>query len=126
MFLIRLLIVCFLLVPAGVLAQNNDDSLIHIIIKKQIALNAQKQTYSGYRIQLYFGPQREKAYELRTEFIKLMTHYGAYVIYHQPNFKLRVGDFRTRLEAQKALLEIQSYYPSAFIVRDDIKIITDD
>jgi hypothetical protein len=47
---------------------------------------------------------------------------GAYIIYQQPNFKIRVGDFRTRLEAMKFLKELQLKYATAFIVRDDVKL----
>ena len=35
---------------------------------------------------------------------------------------IRVGDFKTRLEAMKFLKEIQSLYSAAFIVKDDVKL----
>jgi hypothetical protein len=42
--------------------------------------------------------------------------------YQQPNFKIRVGDFKTRLEALKFLKEVQGLYSTAFIVKDDVKL----
>jgi len=119
-------IICCILIHLQIKAQTSDDSLTHVLINKHIAYNLAKPYSQGYRIQLYFGSQRDKAYEFRTEFIKLYPQTAAYVLYQQPNFKLRVGDFRTRLDAQKRLKELQTYYPSAFIVKDDIKIKIDE
>ncbi len=120
------LIICCILFQLQTKAQTSEDSLTHVLIKKHIAYNIAKPYSQGFRIQLYFGSQRDKAYELRTEFMKLYPQTAAYVLYQQPNFKLRVGDFRTRLDALKNLNELQAYYPSAFIVKDDIKLKVDE
>ena len=102
-------------------AQYKDDSLAHELIKKHILLNTAKQTVPGYRIQLFFGGQREKAYEIRSEYLKEFPQTGAYVMYQQPNFKVRVGDCHTRLEAMKLLKEVQPFFNGAFIVKDEVK-----
>ncbi len=102
-------------------AQYKDDSLAHELIKKHILLNTAKQTVPGYRIQLFFGGQREKAYEIRSEYLKEFPQTGAYVLYQQPNFKVRVGDCHTRLEAMKLLKEVQPFFNAAFIVKDEVK-----
>ncbi|KXK47482.1 MAG: Sporulation related domain protein [Bacteroidetes bacterium ADurb.Bin141] len=104
---------------------QSDDSLARELIKRHIAINIIHPLSPGYRVQLYFGQQRDAAYEMRTDFLRLYPQSGAYVVYQQPNFKLRVGDYRTRLEAQKALHEFQTHYSSAFVVKDDIRLIPD-
>ena len=76
----------------------------------------------GYRIQLYFGGDRAKATNMRLDFLQQYPDVGAYVIYQQPNFKLRVGDFKTRLEAATFLKEMQPGYSMSFIVTDDVKL----
>ena len=76
----------------------------------------------GYRIQIYFGGERLRANNLRSDFLQEYPEFGAYVIYQQPNFKLRVGDFKTRLEAAKFLTEMQARFSMAFIVSDDVKL----
>ena len=75
-------------------------------------------------MQLFFGGQREKAFEMRTEYLRLFPGSTAYVLYHQPNFKLRVGDCRTRLDALKLLQDVKGYFGTAFIVKDDVKLQT--
>jgi hypothetical protein len=45
----------------------------------------------------------------------------AYEKYDQPNFNIRVGNFRTKLEAYKFLKQVQPEFPTAFIVQDEIE-----
>jgi hypothetical protein len=98
------------------------DARVDELIKKQKEVNLQKQTIQGYRIQIYFGVSRQKASELKAEFNGRHPEVNSYLSYQQPNFKVRVGDFRTRLEAQKFLKDIQGMYATSFIVQDDIRI----
>ena len=46
-----------------------------------------------------------------------------YITYLEPFFRIRVGDFFTRLEAYKMLLEIQTIYPGAYIISDKIQYL---
>jgi hypothetical protein len=75
-----------------------------------------------YRIQVYFGSERAKAFEMRTEFLKRYPDIAADVQYRQPNFKTRVGNFRDRMQAKKFLKEIVPVFPAAFIVKDEIAL----
>jgi hypothetical protein len=104
---------------------NTNDSLARKLVERHKLVNAAKKSMPGYRIQIYFGNDRIKAQEMRTEFIKLIPDEAAYLIYQQPNFKVRVGDFRTRLEAAGFLKQINSSFPNAFIVPDEVKLPAD-
>src|SRR4051812_36635813 len=106
---------CFLFMMAGFItarAQTENqkghiivlqDSSIELLLRRNAALNESRQSMPGYRIQIYFGPDRTKASEIKTEFRKDHSDIESYLVYHQPNFKVRVGDFKTRLEAVKAI-----------------------
>lgn len=98
------------------------DVRVDELIKKQKELNQQKQTIPGYRIQIYFGANRPKAAEIKIDFNSKHADVASYITYQQPNFKIRVGDFRTRLEAQKFLKVIEGQYATSFIVQDEIKL----
>ena len=104
---------------------NTNDSLARKLVERHKLVNAAKKSMPGYRIQIYFGNDRIKAQEMRTEFIKFIPDEAAYLIYQQPNFKVRVGDFRTRLEAAGFLKQINSSFPNAFIVPDEVKLPAD-
>ena len=95
---------------------------IKSLMDKHIEINEANETIDGFRIQIHFGGEREKAKSIKTNFLQHFPEIPAYELYQQPNFKIRVGDYRTRLEAQKAMVQITPYFASAFIVVDEINL----
>lgn len=78
----------------------------------------------GFRVQIYNGNDRNKATALKVDFIRKYPKMGAYMTYIQPQFRVKVGDFRSRGEAQKFLDQISSLYSPVMIVPDIIVINT--
>ncbi len=97
-----------------------QDYKIKELQAKHIEVNA-KSPIEGYRIKIHFGSDKTKAKEIKAKFISKFPGIPAYEKYDQPNFNIRVGDFRSKLEAYKALKEIQPEFPSSFIVQDEIE-----
>lgn len=91
------------------------------LLSKHIEINS-KAPIKGYRIKIHFGSDKNKAKEIKAKFISKFPDIPAYEKYDQPNFNIRVGDFRTKLEAYKALKEIQVEFPSSFLVQDEIEL----
>ena len=77
---------------------------------------------TGYRVQIYFGGVRQKAAEVKQDFSSKHSDVLSYLTYSAPNFKVRVGDFSTRLEAQGFLKSIEGQYPTSFIVQDEVRL----
>ena len=78
---------------------------------------------NGYRIQIaaYSGVNsKSQAEYARNSFTSLFPYTRSYLIYNEPYFKVRVGDYYTRLQAYKDLETIRATYPSAYIVPDKI------
>jgi len=78
----------------------------------------------GYRIQIgaVTGTNsRSKAESERYLFTSRFPYIPAYITYNEPYFRIRVGNYNTRLEAFFALQEIRSTYPNAYIIPDKIK-----
>ncbi len=119
----RLLLLILFFLPSTAPAQTNAAGVkADELIERHKKVNAMKMAMPGFRIQIYFGNDRNRAQEIRTEFLQYFGDTPAYLIYQQPNFKVRVGDFRTRLEASGFLKKLESHYKSAFIVPDDVKL----
>lgn len=122
------LIVVFQCCLFGNLLAQQDVESVEIIqeykIKelqaKHIEINA-KTPIKGYRVKIHFGADKTKAKEVKAKFISKFPDVPAYEKYDQPNFNIRVGDFRTKLEAYKFLKIVQLEFPSAFLVQDDIE-----
>jgi hypothetical protein len=94
------------------------------LLERQIRLNKNRQTTPGYRVQIYFGSgssARIKAMKVKTDFLSSYPEVKAYIIYQSPDFKVRVGDFRTRSEALRLQKKMTRDYPNAFIVPDEIQ-----
>lgn len=69
----------------------------------------------GFRVQIYFG-ELEQARTMRTAFINSSITYPCYLEQNPPSFSVQVGDFRTQLEAYKALQEIKMNHQGALVV----------
>ena len=100
-----------------------QDKRVNELVLKHILINeAKKGKMKGYRVQIHFGAEKAKALEVKSKFTSSNYKIPAYLDYQQPYFKIRVGDFRTKLEAYKLLQEISGEFPGAFIVTDDIEL----
>ena len=75
----------------------------------------------GYRLEIFFG-NRKDAEKVKSEFLKRYDQFPIYIIWQQPNFKVHVGDFMTKLQAEKAQQEIKEAYPNSYIVITEIKM----
>lgn len=74
----------------------------------------------GYRIQIASGSSRDAIYKVKSAFYAKFPDLRPDIVYQQPYFKLRVGYFRSKLEAYDQLLQVREHYPDAFIIRDKI------
>lgn len=77
----------------------------------------------GYRIQIttFSGTNSlARAEKAKMEFENSFSEYPAHISYLEPYFRLRIGDFRSKLEAYEALQKISLQYEGAFIIRDEI------
>lgn len=75
----------------------------------------------AYRIQLFSG-QRSGSNETKMIFKKLYPGVIVDNSYEQPYFKTKVGAFRSRISAEKKLIEFKKHFKSAFIFKEDISI----
>lgn len=105
---------------------RSSDSLTTVIKDSRIdKLNkAYKTDYKlrGYRVQIYSGNKRQPANEARSTFSRLYRKKKAHMNYEQPYYKVRVGDFKTKIEALKFKNDLTKHFPNCFIVKDEIDI----
>ena len=92
------------------------------LVEKYTAYQKKNEFAQGYRIQISYSNNRDEVYKAKAKLYGEFTDYQSYVEYEQPSYKLRIGDFKTRLEATAALNQVITLYQGAFIVRDRIKI----
>ena len=78
------------------------------------------ETISGFRVQIFTGTNRKDAYGAQEKFQQEFPDIRTYVIYNEPNFKVRAGDFRTRAEAEKLQDDLKKWFKGMFIIQDKI------
>ena len=111
----------FDIMPGNVTIRQ-DTSVIRAF-DGQVMNNAEKQ-FNGYRIRIYLNSvqsAREESAAALNRFRTLYPEIPSYLTYARPNFRVMVGDYRTRVDAEKALVYIKEDFPSATIVRDKFK-----
>ncbi|MBO6630850.1 MAG: SPOR domain-containing protein [Psychroserpens sp.] len=91
-------------------------------IAKLLDYKKDVKTAEVYKIQLDFG-SRSEAMKLRENFRNTFSQWPSELVYETPNYKVWVGNFSTRLEADIALLEIKKKFTKAmvFIPKKDDK-----
>ena len=100
------------------------DSRINRLVSKEGAIvsPAINTQIDGFRIQLFFDSERSAINDARGTFISKYPRIDTYTTYNAPNFFLRVGDFRSRLEAEKIKEELSGLFPTSFIVMEKINL----
>lgn len=100
------------------------DVKLDTLVMRHIRANKQRDGFDGFRVQLFSGSgteARQQANDLRIQFMANHPDIPAYLIYQAPNFKVRVGDCRTELEATRLQRQLAYSYPGGFVSRDLIK-----
>lgn len=78
----------------------------------------------GFRVQIYAGNDRTKATNVKIDFMRRYPGIPTYMTYTQPQFRVKIGDYRTRPEAAEMYRELSQFYTPCMIVPDIIVINT--
>lgn len=81
---------------------------------------ATRTTQRGFRVQIYSGSSRNEAYAEQARFQRLYKDIDTYVSYEEPNYRVKVGDFRGRSEANRLMQSLRGQFNSVFIFTEDI------
>ena len=74
----------------------------------------------GYRIQLVAVSSKSGAQKVYGAFKSSYPDVSAYLSYTEPTFRVRVGNFKSRIDAYRFLMKIQGQFPGAFITKDKV------
>src|SRR6478735_3948569 len=114
-----------------------QDTLIHkdpridSLIKKQIQINEvttrdSRRNIPGYRIQVANSNDRNQVFAIKTRIYQLYPELKPYLSYQPPNYKLKVGNFKTPEEAEEYLQKLTRDFPSdVYLVHDTIEVKPD-
>ncbi len=123
----KTLIICVLVIfssekltaQSGTLTVNEDPKISELLNLKK-TLEKENKLADGYTIQLYYG-NLSKANSVIRNYRNRYAEWPATIEYETPNYKVWVGNYTRRIEADRALMEIQKAFPSAFILKPSKK-----
>ncbi len=86
------------------------------LMQENLKINKSTDGIQAYCVQLYSGNDKSKAQSLKYKFMKKFPEIST-VSYERinPNWKVRVGKFRTKLEAEKLKSIISEEFPGCYI-----------
>ncbi len=100
-----------------------QDQKLDELLNKHLHYCQNYRVIPGYRIQIFFDSgnnSKKGAMSIKASFITKYPEVEAYIIFQEPYYKVRVGDFRNRMEAEGFLEIIIDDYPNAYRVNDKI------
>jgi len=104
------------------------DPRVDSLVQKQIEINEvttrdARRNVPGFRIQVINSPDRNKVYAAKVKVYEEFPDLKPYLLYQAPNYKLKVGNFKTQEEAEQAMQQLSRLFPSGlYVIRDIIEI----
>lgn len=96
---------------------------INNFLNEVTTLNRENNSYQGVTIQVYSGLNREKANEAKNKVYSTLPDAEPRLVYEQPNYKVKVGKYIDRLEAQKDYAKLKDAFPLVLIVPEKFKVV---
>lgn len=94
----------------------SQDSKFEELLKEKRKINASITVNDRYKIQIYNGDS-ETSKKTLVEFRRNNKEYDGTIVFFTPIYKVWVGNFKTRIEAEKNLVGLKKKYPNAFLIK---------
>ena len=93
-----------------------QDPKFEQLLNEKRKINNSLTVNDSYKIQIYTGSS-ENAKKTLNEFRQEFSDIDATIIFNTPNYKVWVGNFKTRIEAEKTLSEINNRYKNVLLIK---------
>ncbi|MFA9372165.1 MAG: hypothetical protein ACERIH_10690 [Labilibaculum antarcticum] len=96
-----------------------QDARVLELLKTDEMINSRDPGFPGYRIQIFSGrsTDREKAFRVKKEFKELFPDERVYVVYKAPDFRVTVGNFRSKIESIELNKACLKFFPNSYPVK---------
>ncbi|EIA09381.1 SPOR domain-containing protein [Flavobacterium frigoris] len=94
----------------------NQDPKFEQLLNEKRKINASIAVNERYKIQIFSG-DTDKAKKALNDCRQNFTDLDGTIVFNTPNYKVWIGNFRTRIEAERNLIEIKKKYETAYIIK---------
>ena len=103
----------------------HKDPRIDLLVKKQAQINEEtsrdaRRVGKGFRLMIINTNKREEAIAAKTKVYTYFPELKAYLLYQSPYFKLKVGNFKERKDAESYQKRLNEYFPKGVFVMNDV------
>lgn len=103
--------------------QNDASKKVNARIDSLSEINRKYSTMQGYRILVYTGTSSDEAQKTRQTVYSFNSDLNVYTQFKQPSFRVKVGDYTNRVEANYILSDLKQTFPNAMIVPDQVNLL---
>jgi hypothetical protein len=93
-----------------------QDPQFEQLLSEKRRVNSSITVTNRWKIQIFTGDNTNSRKALQ-DFKRDYKSIDATVVFHTPSYKVWVGNFKTRIEAERTLLDLKSKYPDAFLIK---------
>ena len=120
-FTLMIVVTSFIGFTQGSIDVSKDDRLDALVDKQSAVIPPKVKTQiDGYRIQLFFDQERTAINAARSNFLSKYPRIPTYVDYQAPYYYLKVGDFRTHLEAVRIKSTVKADFQTSFVIKEKV------
>ncbi|MCC9063140.1 SPOR domain-containing protein [Flavobacterium piscisymbiosum] len=94
----------------------NQDPKFEQLLNEKRKINTSINTNDTYKIQIFSG-KSEEAKKTLSDFKREFNTIDGTIIFNTPNYKVMVGNFKTRIEAERNLADIKKRFKSVFLIK---------
>jgi uncharacterized protein YxjI len=94
----------------------NNDSKIEQLLNEKRKINSSIALNDRYKIQIFSG-ESEKAKKTVVLFKQEFKEIDATIVFNTPNYKVWIGNFKTRMEAERNFAEIKKKYKNVLLIK---------
>jgi hypothetical protein len=94
----------------------SQDPKFEQLLNEKRKINNSLTVSDSYKIQIYNG-NSETAKKTLTEFKQEFAAIDATIVFNTPNYKVWVGNFKTRIEAERNLVSIKERYKNVLLIK---------
>ncbi len=94
----------------------NQNEKFTELLEEKAKINANLSINDSYKIQIFYGNSSDAKNQLNA-FKRDFKDIEGTIVYTNPTYKVYVGNYKSRLHAEKALLEIKKKYPTSLLIK---------
>jgi hypothetical protein len=94
----------------------NQDPKFEQLLNEKRKTNVSNTVNDRYKVQIFSGDS-EKAKNTLNEFKQEFVDMDGTIIFNTPNYKVWVGNFKTRIEAERNLIDIRKKYKNVLLIK---------